>query len=89
MATCAAVGSEIHFRLASEAGGGFLVAPERNLKYIETFAGIERIIKWPFNPLTKFKLGVYVVGSAANRFSNPVQFKVGISRWDWQRNKWL
>ena len=76
-------------QLREVAGAGFLVAPERNLKYVEAFAGIERIIKWPFNPLTKFKLGVYVVGSAANRFNNPVQFKVGISRWDWQRNKWL
>lgn len=76
-------------QLREVAGAGFLIAPERDLKYIEAFAGIERVIKWPFNPLTKFKLGVYIVGSAANKFNNPIQFKIGISRWDWQRNKWL
>lgn len=76
-------------QLREIAGGGFLIAPERDLKYFELFAGIERVIKWPFNPLTKFKLGIYVVGSAANKFNNPVQFKVGITKWDWMRNKWL
>ena len=76
-------------QLREVAGAGFLVAPERNLRYIEAFAGIERVIKWPFNPLTKFKLGIYVVGSAANKLNNPIQFKVGISRWDWLRNKWF
>jgi hypothetical protein len=69
-------------------GGGFLIAPERDLRYGELFAGIERVFKWPFNPLTKFKLGVYVVTSAANQFKNPVQFKVGFTTWDKRRNKW-
>jgi hypothetical protein len=49
---------------------------------------VERVFKWPFNPLTKFKLGVYVVASAANQFKNPVQFKVGFTTWDKKRNKW-
>ncbi len=71
------------------AGAGFLIAPERNLRYGEAFAGVERVFKWPFNPLTKFKLGVYVVGSAANKFNNPVQFKIGITTWDKVRNKWF
>jgi hypothetical protein len=75
-------------QLREVAGAGFLIAPERNLRYVEGFAGIERVIKWPFNPLTKFKLGIYVVGSAANQFSNPVQFKIGITSWDKVRNKW-
>jgi hypothetical protein len=75
-------------QLREVAGGGFLIAPERSLRYIETFAGIERVFKWPFNPLSKFKLGVYVVGSAANRFNNPVQFKIGITTWDRRANKW-
>lgn len=75
--------------LREVAGGGFLIAAERDLKYFEAFAGIERIIKWPFNPLTKFKLGIYVVGSVANKFNNPVQFKIGITKWDWLRNRWL
>ncbi|MGN6604020.1 MAG: DUF5686 and carboxypeptidase regulatory-like domain-containing protein [Ginsengibacter sp.] len=76
-------------QLREVAGGGFLIAPERNLRYMEGFAGIERVIKWPFNPLTKFKIGVYVVGSAANQFKNPVQFKVGITSWDKIHNKWF
>jgi hypothetical protein len=76
-------------KLREVAGTGFLVAPERDLKYLELFAGIERVIKWPFNPLTKFKIGVYVVGSAANSKANPVQFKIGITKWDWLKNRWL
>ena len=69
-------------------GAGFLYAPERKLTYVEAFAGIERVFKWPFNPLNKFKLGVYIVGSDANQFHNPVQFKIGITTWDRLRNKW-
>jgi hypothetical protein len=75
-------------QLREVVGAGFLIAPERTLHYVETFAGIERVFKWPFNPLSKFKLGVYVVGSAANRFNNPVQFKIGITTWDRKNNKW-
>lgn len=76
-------------KLREIAGGGFLIAPERNLRYVEALAGVERVFKWPFNELVKFKLGVYVVGSAANQFRNPVQFKVGITSWDRKRNRWF
>lgn len=75
--------------LREVAGGGFLIAPERNLHYVEGFAGIERVLKWPFNPLTKFKIGFYIVGSAANQFKNPVQFKIGFTTWDKIRNRWF
>lgn len=75
-------------QLREVAGGGFLLAPERDLRYVESFIGIERVFKWPFNPLSKFKLGVYVVGSAANKFNNPVQFKIGITTWNRRNNKW-
>ncbi len=72
------------------AGAGFLFAPERNdLLYAEIFTGIERVFKFPFNQLGKFKLGVYVVGSVANQFRNPVQFKIGITTWDRKRGKWF
>lgn len=74
--------------LREVAGGGFLYAPERNLTYYEMFGGIERVFKWPFNPLMKFKLGAYVVGSVANRMANPVQFKVGFTTWDVRKNRW-
>lgn len=70
-------------------GGGFLLAPERNnLRYAELFTGVERVFKWPFSPSAKFKLGIYVVGSAANQFRNPVQFKIGVTTWDRKFNKW-
>jgi hypothetical protein len=75
-------------QLREVAGAGFLIAPERHLRYAESFGGVERIFKWPFNPLTKFKLGVYVVASVANKVANPVQFKIGFTSWDKQRNKW-
>jgi hypothetical protein len=75
-------------KITEIAGAGFLIAPERGLRYVEAFAGIEKVFTWPFNPLTKVKLGVYVVGSAANKFNNPVQFKVGLTTWDRFRNRW-
>lgn len=71
------------------AGGGFLFAPERNLRYAELFTGVERVFKYPFNLLGKFKLGVYVVGSAANQFRNPVQFKIAVTAWDRKKGKWF
>jgi hypothetical protein len=76
-------------QLREIAGAGFLIAPERNLCYAELFTGVERVFKWPFNPLMKFKVGIYVVGSAANQFRNPVQFKIGITSWDKRLNKWF
>jgi hypothetical protein len=76
-------------QLREIAGGGFLLAPERNLRYAELFAGIERVFKWPFNPLYKLKIGVYLVGSAANQFRNPIQFKIGVMSWDRKKNKWM
>lgn len=76
-------------QLREVAGAGFLIAQERNLRYVEAFAGIERVFKWPFAPMAKFKVGVYVVGSAANQFYNPVQFKIGLTTWDQRRNRWF
>lgn len=76
-------------QLREVAGGGFLIAPERQLRYAEFFAGIERAIEIKLLPFTKFKLGVYVVGSASNQFKNPVMFKIGITSWDRIRNRWL
>jgi hypothetical protein len=71
------------------AGAGFLIAKERNLRYAELFTGVERVFKYPFNQLGKFKIGVYVTGSVANRFHNPVQFKIGITTWDRKKGKWF
>lgn len=74
--------------LREVAGAGFLIANERHLRYGELFTGVERVFKYPFNLLGKFKLGVYVVGSVANQFKNPVQFKIGITSWDKKKGKW-
>lgn len=76
-------------QLKEMAGGGFLFAPERELRYFELFAGVERVFKWPFNPTYKFKLGLYIVSSVANKYNNPLQFKIGFASWDKRRNKWL
>jgi hypothetical protein len=75
-------------RVTEVAGGGLLIAPERSLRYAEFFAGLERVFKWPFNPLARVKLGFYVVTSVANKFNNPVQFKLGFTTWDRFRNRW-
>ncbi len=75
-------------KLQEIAGGGFLITKERSLRYFEFFTGLERVFKWPFNPLARVKLGVYVVGSIANKFNNPVQFKIGLTTWDRFRNNW-
>ena len=75
-------------KLQEVAGGGFLITKDRSLRYLEFFTGLERVFKWPFNPLARVKLGVYVVGSVANKFNNPVQFKIGLTTWDRFRNNW-
>ncbi|ANH84020.1 hypothetical protein A8C56_17010 [Niabella ginsenosidivorans] len=69
-------------------GGGFLIAPERSLRYGEVYAGIERVLRIPFLSIGKVKLGVYTVGSLSNQFKNPVQFKVGLTTWDLMNNRW-
>ena len=76
-------------QLREVGGGGFLFAQERHLRYAELFVGVERAFESPFNPLDKFKIGVYVVGSAANQFRNPVQLKVGFTTWDKRKNRWF
>ncbi len=75
-------------KLQEIAGAGFLIAPERDLRYGEVFAGIEKVFNSPINPLSKLKIGVYIVASVANKFNNPVQFKIGITSWDRFKNRW-
>jgi uncharacterized protein DUF5686/carboxypeptidase-like protein len=71
--------------LMEVAGGGILYLPERNLKYIEGFVGVEKVLRfWT----EKFKLGVYVVGSVANQFNNPFQIKIAIEHFDKRKNSW-
>lgn len=71
--------------LLEVAGGGVLYVPERNLKYAEVFFGIEKVIRfWR----ERYKIGGYVVGSVANQFKNPVQFKISIERFNRRKNSW-
>jgi hypothetical protein len=72
-------------KLLEVAGGGVLYVPERNLKYVEAFVGVEKIIRfWR----QRFKLGYYIVGSAANQFKNPIQFKFGFTGFNQKTNSW-
>ena len=71
--------------LLEVAGGGILYAPERDLKYAEVFFGIEKILRfWR----ERYKIGGYMVGSVANQFKNPVQFKISIEKFDRRKNSW-
>jgi hypothetical protein len=66
-------------------GGGFLILPERNLRFFEAIAGIEKVIPiWR----EKFKIGIYWAGSAANKYNNPFQFKVGLQQFNRTTNSW-
>lgn len=72
-------------RINEVAGAGFLIAPERNLRYVESFVGLEKTFKL-FRD--RYKIGVYAVFSAANKFSNPVQFKLGFQQYNRRKNSW-
>ncbi|MCH5596986.1 DUF5686 and carboxypeptidase regulatory-like domain-containing protein [Niabella ginsengisoli] len=74
--------------LREVAGAGFLIAPERNLRYAEAFAGVERVFKLPFQNFQKVKIGVYASSAFANQFQSPLQFKIGITSWDTFGNRW-
>ncbi|HMT36289.1 MAG TPA: DUF5686 family protein, partial [Chitinophagaceae bacterium] len=67
------------------AGGGILFVPERKLNYIEGYIGIEKIIRiWR----ERFKIGFYAVGSLANKYNNPYQFKIGLDQFNKRSNSW-
>jgi hypothetical protein len=72
-------------RIQEVAGAGFLIAPERNLTYVEGFAGLEKTFKL-FRD--RYKIGVYGVFSAANKFNNPVQLKIGFQQYNRRKNSW-
>ena len=66
-------------------GGGLLYVPERNLQYAELFFGAEKIIRfWR----ERYKIGGYVVTSVANKFNNPIQFKIGLEQFNKKKNSW-
>lgn len=71
--------------LLEVAGGGILYVPERNLQFIEGYIGLEKIIRiWR----ERFKIGFYAVGSLANKYNNPYQFKIGLDQFNKRTNSW-
>jgi hypothetical protein len=73
-------------QLRELAGGGMLFVPERKLRYVEAFVGIESI---PFRLFKqKMKVGVFAVGSIANQFKNPIEIKISIKNWNDMMNRW-
>jgi hypothetical protein len=72
-------------KLLEVVGGGALWVPERSLQYIEAFAGLEKSF-----PLfrERFKIGVYISGSAANKYNNPWQIKFGLGKFNRNSNSW-
>ena len=66
-------------------GGGFLFLPEKNLNYGEAFAGLEKTLNI-FRE--KIKIGAYVVGSIANQYNNPLQFKFGLQYYNRTKKRW-
>lgn len=72
-------------KLSESAGGGLLIAPERKLRYMEIFAGIEKQIVILNQPL---RFGVWGVSSFANQFQRPFLLKFSIRVFDQRTNTW-
>jgi len=72
-------------KLFESAGGGFLIAPERNLRYVEAFVGIEKRLTILRQPI---RIGAWGVASYANQFKNPIQLKFSIRFYNFQRDRW-
>jgi hypothetical protein len=73
------------WNISEVVGAGLLYMTENNLKYAEGFAGLEKILNI-FNE--KIKLGAYVVGSVANKYNNPLQFKFAVQYYNRTTKKW-
>ena len=66
-------------------GGGFLFTKERNLKFLEAYVGIEKIIRlWR----ERIRIGVFYVANINNQFSVAPQFKFTIEVYDKVGNRW-
>ncbi len=72
-------------KIFESAGAGLLLAPERNLAYVEAFAGLEKSFVILRQPL---KFGVWGVASYANQFKNPLQLKFSLRVYNFQSNTW-
>lgn len=67
------------------AGAGVFILPERNIRYVEAYAGLEKQLKL-FGEV--FKIGGYLVSSFANEKGNPLQYKFRIRHYNNTYNRW-
>jgi hypothetical protein len=66
-------------------GGGFLLTQERNLKFFEAYAGVEKVIRlWK----ERIRIGLFYVANFNNQFSYQPQFKFTIETYDKVKNSW-
>lgn len=66
-------------------GGGFLFTQERNLKFFEAYAGVEKVIRlWK----ERIRIGLFYVANFNNQFSYQPQFKFTIETYDKVKNSW-
>jgi hypothetical protein len=72
-------------KIFESAGTGFLILPERNLRYGEIYYGLEKQFRLLGN---EYKLGFFGVTNAANNKVNPFQWKFGIRTYDAYYNTW-
>ncbi len=72
-------------RIRAVTGGGFLYLQDRNFRYQELFAGVERIFK--LGARRRVRLGVYAVAADANDARPTTSFKVSFDLIDiWKKN---
>ena len=67
------------------AGGGFLIAPERNYQYTELFFGLNRIFKLGKE---RIRVGGYYTLGQSNQFGIRSMFKVSFEFYNRTKNTW-
>ncbi len=73
-------------RLRAVAGGGFLWLKDRNFRYQELFAGVERIFK--LGARRRARLGIYAVAADANDAQPTAAYKVSFDLIDIWKKDW-
>lgn len=66
-------------------GGGFLFSKERNMRYLEVYVGIEKMLKL-FKE--RVRIGVFYVANINNAYRNNPEIKFTVEVYDKIRNRW-
>jgi hypothetical protein len=67
------------------AGAGLLYTQERNMKFVEMYVGVEKILRiWK----ERVRIGVFYVANFNNQYAMSPEFKFTIEIYDKIRNKW-